>query len=231
MTARKKGRSYRLSSGQKQMDIVDAARLWIVRERHATLFSSSIAQSTDTSAHDVTHQRWKRRRVPSIVCAWPIDVPLATPCCPSRTAPWIYCHTDPHLPVTPLSSPPYCCVHNALRATTLQPLSSYSPVVAAPRFLRPSHSYFCPRRAKEKTGAAQEAQEEEEEWKWEKAASWRVKRILARQDAASVFPPEISASFHAGVITGRLFSFFSPFTFRVDLSLFPLASSPFPDGV
>lgn len=57
-------------------------------------------------------------------------------------------------PVTllPLLSPPCCCVHSALRATTLQPLSSYAPVVAAPS-PRPSHLCFCPRQGENGSGA------------------------------------------------------------------------------
>lgn len=55
-------------------------------------------------------------------------------------------------PSYPLLSPPCCCVHSALRVTTLQPLSSYAPVVATPT-PRPSHSCFCPRQGENGSGA------------------------------------------------------------------------------
>lgn len=88
-------------------------------------------------------------------CPPPLVSPSATPAAElllGCTATTVRRSTlSPSCPLSPLC----CCVHSALRVATLQPLSSYAPVVATPPTLlaRPTRA-FAP--VKEKTGAAQE---------------------------------------------------------------------------
>lgn len=122
---RRDGATY--SSARMQMDIVDTIRQLGIRKRRyriPAISPSSVAQSTDTFARDMyddghlaqsAHDR-------SMSPLFPPSGELLL----GYTATTVRRSTLSPSPL-PLLSPPCCCVHNALRVTTLQPLFFVRP--------------------------------------------------------------------------------------------------------